>query len=76
MFCEETKDYEEDYSFGTLIRLNCEGEYSEENTILVTRVQFHAIEIARNRHGLNSSVWEANSLVANKGETNSEKKSS
>ncbi|ODM86724.1 Protein PBDC1 [Orchesella cincta] len=55
-FCEELKNVE-DFSFGTLLRLNAHEEYSEENTILVTRVQFLAIEIARNREGVNDRVY-------------------
>jgi len=55
-FCELFKDLE-DYSFGTLLRLDANSDYSEENTILVTRIQFLAIEIARNRFGLNNHVW-------------------
>ena len=43
----------EDYNFGTLLRLDCKDGYSEANTTLVPRVQFLAIEVARNRQGLN-----------------------
>ena len=43
----------EEYNFGTLLRLDCKEGYSEANTTLVPRVQFLAIEIARNRQGLN-----------------------
>lgn len=43
----------EDYNFGTLIRKDASKEYSEENTIFVVRIQFYAIELARNRSGLN-----------------------
>ncbi|KAF9172680.1 hypothetical protein BGZ80_005377 [Entomortierella chlamydospora] len=43
-----------DYNFGSLLRLDASKEYSEENTIFVTRMQFLTIEIARNRAGLNS----------------------
>nr|CAD7260750.1 unnamed protein product [Timema shepardi] len=55
-FCEQFKDIIEDFSFGTLLRLDSEGEYSEENSILVSRIQFYAIELARNREGLNDCV--------------------
>lgn len=48
----------EDFSFGTLLRLSAGEEYSEANTILVTRVQFLAIEIARNREGANDAVYQ------------------
>lgn len=52
-FCERFKTLVEDYSFGTLVRGNAEQDYSEENTILVTRIQFLSIEIARNKEGIN-----------------------
>lgn len=56
IFCDKYKRIIEDYNFGTLIRIDVSGDYSEENTILVARIQFYAIEIARNRQGLNNSV--------------------
>lgn len=46
----------EDYSFATLVRLDPSEEYSEPNTILVTRIQFFCIEITRNREGQNDSI--------------------
>ncbi|XP_018578387.1 protein PBDC1 [Anoplophora glabripennis] len=52
-FCERFKTLIEDYSFGTLLRSHAEDDYKEENSILVTRIQFYAIEIARNREGTN-----------------------
>lgn len=55
-FCEKFKDVVEDYSFGTLLRLDHTGEYSELNSILVTRIQFYAIELSRNREGLNDCI--------------------
>lgn len=55
-YCEQFKDVVEDYSFGTLLRADCTGEYSEENSILCTRIQFYAIEIARNREGFNNGI--------------------
>ncbi|XP_069677851.1 protein PBDC1 [Periplaneta americana] len=55
-FCEKFKGVVEDYSFGTLLRLDHGGEYSEENSILVTRIQFYAIELSRNREGLNDCI--------------------
>lgn len=56
MFCEKFKNIIEDYSFGTLLRADTKGDYKETNTILVPRVQFYAIEIARNRESLNNEV--------------------
>lgn len=55
-FCEQFKDLVEDYSFGTLIRADCTENYTEENSILTTRIQFYAIELARNREGFNDGV--------------------
>jgi len=45
-----------DYNFGSLIRTDAKGEYGERNTIFVTRIQFYAIEISRNRLGINDEV--------------------
>jgi len=53
-FCELFKGKIEDYNFGTLLRIDSSKGYSEDNTILVTRIQFIAIEVARNRRGLNT----------------------
>eukprot|EP01103_Thecamoeba_quadrilineata_P018934 TRINITY_DN7476_c0_g1_i1.p1 TRINITY_DN7476_c0_g1~~TRINITY_DN7476_c0_g1_i1.p1 ORF type:complete len:147 (-),score=19.68 TRINITY_DN7476_c0_g1_i1:133-573(-) len=47
------KDKVEDYNMGTLLRLDSHGEYNEQNTCVVPRVQFYCIELARNREGLN-----------------------
>ncbi|XP_046385548.1 protein PBDC1 [Ischnura elegans] len=55
-YCEQFKGVVEDYSFGTLLRLNCEEDYSEDNSILVTRIQFYAIELARNKEGFNDVI--------------------
>ncbi|KAI0048668.1 DUF757-domain-containing protein [Auriscalpium vulgare] len=48
----------QDYNFGSLIRTDASKEYNETNTIFVTRIQFYAIEIARNRLGLNDKAHE------------------
>lgn len=82
-FCNQFEGLVEDFNYGTLLRLDCEGDYTEENSIFgtcaspqvcfervkleklmsatrflfsVTRIQFLAIEIARNREGYNSAV--------------------
>ncbi|KAM5545976.1 hypothetical protein V8D89_000102 [Ganoderma adspersum] len=47
-----------DYNFGSLIRTDARQEYSETNTIFVTRIQFYVFEIARNRLGLNDKAHE------------------
>ncbi|CAH6722298.1 protein PBDC1 homolog [[Candida] jaroonii] len=51
-FCEKFKEIE-DYNFGTLLRTKNTEEYTQFGTIFVVRIQFYAIEIARNRYGLN-----------------------
>mmetsp|Transcript_1663 Transcript_1663/g.1651 ORF Transcript_1663/g.1651 Transcript_1663/m.1651 type:complete len:145 (-) Transcript_1663:71-505(-) len=56
-FCDKFKDIE-DYNFGTLLRSKATDEYSQEGTIFAVRIQFYAVEIARNRAGLND--WIAN----------------
>ncbi|KAI7819867.1 putative polysaccharide biosynthesis protein [Kickxella alabastrina] len=44
-----------DFNFGSLLRIDCTGDYSEDNTMFVMRTQFYCIEIARNKEGLNDS---------------------
>ena len=44
----------QDYSFATLLRKDTSNGYIDDNTILVARIQFYTIEIARNRRGLNN----------------------
>ncbi|TIA81137.1 hypothetical protein E3P98_02217 [Wallemia ichthyophaga] len=46
------------YNFGCLLRADARGEYSEHNTMFVTRMHFYAVEIARNRLGINDKIWE------------------
>lgn len=48
----------EDFNFGTMLRKNPKTEYDEKDTIFAVRMQFYAIEIARNRAGLNDWVYE------------------
>ncbi|XP_018010058.1 protein PBDC1 isoform X2 [Hyalella azteca] len=55
-FMNNLKTEVEDFSFATLVRIKASGEYNEENTILVTRIQFLCIEIARNREGFNDNI--------------------
>ncbi|XP_064896980.1 protein PBDC1 [Columba livia] len=56
-FCLKFEGVVEDFNFGTLLRLDCSEDYTEENSIFATRIQFFAIEIARNREGWNSVVY-------------------
>lgn len=56
-FCLKFGGIVEDYNYGTLLRLDCSQGYTEENTIFAPRIQFFAIEIARNREGYNKAVY-------------------
>ncbi len=38
------------------MRLDASGDYNEENTTIAPRIQFYAIEIARNREGHNQTI--------------------
>lgn len=57
-FCNKFANEVEDFNYATMLRLNSDDEYTESNTILVTRIQFLAIEVARNREGYNDSILE------------------
>ncbi|KAF7553938.1 hypothetical protein G7Z17_g3264 [Cylindrodendrum hubeiense] len=48
----------DDYNFGTMVRNSAKSEYEENTTIFVPRMQFYAVEIARNRLGLNDWIYE------------------
>lgn len=54
-FCEKFKQID-DYNFGTLLRTKASSEYDQEGTMFAVRIQFYAVEIARNRYGLNDWV--------------------
>uniref|UniRef100_A0AAY4EDN0 Polysaccharide biosynthesis domain-containing protein n=1 Tax=Denticeps clupeoides TaxID=299321 RepID=A0AAY4EDN0_9TELE len=58
-FCNQFEGIVEDFNYGTLLRLDSRKDYTEENTIFATRIQFFAIEIARNRQGHNDSIFQA-----------------
>ncbi|EOA81525.1 hypothetical protein ACJQWK_10777 [Exserohilum turcicum] len=57
-FITEYEKKIEDYNFGTMLRADPKTEYSQEGTIFAVRMQFYAIEIARNREGLNDWIYE------------------
>ncbi|TFK52838.1 DUF757-domain-containing protein [Heliocybe sulcata] len=57
-FIEAYEKKVKDYNFGSLIRTDAREEYAELNTIFVTRIQFYAYEICRNRLGLNDRAHE------------------
>lgn len=60
-FIKEYEDGEkkiEDFNYGTMLRRNPSTEYGEHESMFAVRMQFYAIEIARNRKGLNDWVFE------------------
>ncbi|KAG9827358.1 hypothetical protein KCU63_g15653, partial [Aureobasidium melanogenum] len=48
----------DDFNFGTLLRTNPAFEYGQDETIFAVRMQFYALEILRNREGLNDWIYE------------------
>ncbi|CRK29379.1 hypothetical protein VD0004_g5 [Verticillium dahliae] len=48
----------DDYNFGTMMRTGPKFEYGQNEVIFVPRMQFYAVEIARNRKGLNDWIYE------------------
>ncbi|KAJ6015449.1 Protein PBDC1 [Penicillium herquei] len=48
----------DDFNFGTMIRTRADVEYDQDTTIFGVRMQFYAVEIARNRAGLNDWIYE------------------
>lgn len=48
----------DDYSYGTLLRIDASKEFLPENSMFVVRVQFLAIECARNKEGFNDCIRE------------------
>ncbi|GMT27149.1 hypothetical protein PFISCL1PPCAC_18446, partial [Pristionchus fissidentatus] len=57
-FCEEFKELE-DFNMGSLLRIDCTRAYSQENTIIVPKMIYLAVEIARNLEGVNERSKEA-----------------
>ncbi|EMD36900.1 hypothetical protein CERSUDRAFT_83924 [Gelatoporia subvermispora B] len=72
-FIQAYEDKIKDYNFGSLIRTDARDEYGERNTIFVTRIQFYAFEIARNRLGLNDRAHEIAKVEAEKEKAKKEK---
>jgi hypothetical protein len=44
------------FNFLTLLRIDAKGSYSEDNTIVVPRIQWLCLELARLREGVNKYV--------------------
>ncbi|KAF2131948.1 DUF757-domain-containing protein [Dothidotthia symphoricarpi CBS 119687] len=57
-FIGEYEKKVEDYNFGAMLRASPDIEYSETGTIFAVRMQFYAVEIVRNREGLNDWIYE------------------
>jgi hypothetical protein len=57
-FCMAYEKKVEDFNYGTMLRKSPKLEYGEDETIFAVRMQFYAIEIARNRAGLNDWIFE------------------
>lgn len=58
-FCNKFEGEIENFNYGCLLRLDTLGEYSETNTTFATKIQFLAIEIARNREGHNNKLFKS-----------------
>jgi hypothetical protein len=54
--CYQFEGRVDDWNMATLLRLDSKKDVSESNTTIVPRIQFLAIEIARNREGYNSEL--------------------
>lgn len=63
-----------DFNQGCLLRLDYRGAYDESNTMLSTRIQYLAIEIARNREGFNDKLYEQKLKEALKAKASAGKK--
>uniref|UniRef100_A0A1A9UCY9 Polysaccharide biosynthesis domain-containing protein n=1 Tax=Glossina austeni TaxID=7395 RepID=A0A1A9UCY9_GLOAU len=46
-----------DHSYGTLLQADASKEFSSQNTLLVVRIRFLPVEIARNREGFNDEDY-------------------
>ncbi|KAM3513471.1 hypothetical protein MY11210_002859 [Beauveria gryllotalpidicola] len=57
----------DDYNFGTMLRNSPKVKYEEETTLFVPRMQFYAVEIARNKAGLNDWIYEEAQAEKTKG---------
>jgi Polysaccharide biosynthesis len=58
MVYEKGEKKVENFNFGTMLRRSPKTEYGEKETMFALRMQFYAVEIARNRAGLNDWIYE------------------
>ena len=52
------------------MRVDADQDYSEENTTIAPRIQFYAVEIARNREGHNKKLKETFKIVKEQNDIN------
>lgn len=64
-FCNHFENIVEDFNRGSLLRTNANKEFGQDNCTLCTRIQFLAIEIARNREGLNDAIYNEHNAKKN-----------
>lgn len=57
-FCNKFEEEVEDFNYATMIRVDSSKDYCEDNSLVVPRIQFLAIEVARNREGFNDAIRE------------------
>ncbi|CAI4230280.1 unnamed protein product [Auanema sp. JU1783] len=62
VFCELFKESIDDYSMGTLMRIEAQKAYSDANTIIVPKIIFLAVEGARNTEGINEDLKQCYTL--------------
>ena len=56
-FCKEDLEMKDTEDM-SLVRLNYSGLYSEDNVVFCVKAQYLAVEIARNKEGLNDELFE------------------
>lgn len=55
-FCNKFEGEVEDFNYASMVRVDSSKDYSEDNSLVVPRIQFLAIEISRNREGCNDEI--------------------
>ncbi|KAF2868018.1 putative polysaccharide biosynthesis protein [Massariosphaeria phaeospora] len=57
-FVNQYENRVDDYNFGTMLRASPTTEYTQTGVIFAVRMQFYAVEVVRNREGLNDWIYE------------------
>ena len=52
-FCNTYEHLVADFNVGTLLKSNWRNDYTEQNTMIVVRIQWYAIEISTNKKSFN-----------------------